>query len=139
MSEALDFLLCVTAWRLNAEIESDGINDEPVSATAKDHVLKMRDQLVTLVSMCFEQFLEPQVAGEFSPEHIEFSAKMQKLACRIAGDLRSLFPMAWKSSESQLLSSLALTDDGLLRGGYVRFLQSQDAEVCDLKYRNLFG
>ena len=129
VSEALSFLLCTTAWRLNSTIENLGTENDPSDKPEEHIVVRMRDQLVKLVYLCFEQFLESEDEGSFTKEHIVFSQQVQKVAGRTAGDIRSLFPRAWESSESPLLRAFAFVEDGPVIGGFVRFLRSQDAEV----------
>jgi hypothetical protein len=132
VSDTLCFLLCVLAWRVNMVVEALE-KDEKKSTTqgANNHiVVRMRDQLVKLIILCFEQYLEPKDIDVYSKAHVDFSVKVQKEAGRTAGDIRSLFPKAWSSASSPSIAAFSLVDDGGLIGGFVRFFRSQDDEVC---------
>jgi hypothetical protein len=130
VDEALIFLVCVTAWRLDMEIEL--IEDEEQTTTtgnSKDHIVfRMREYLIKLVSLCFEQFLESSSLDSCSKEHVDFSISVQKQAGRTVGDIRTLFPMAWASASSPFLCACALTE-AEYDGGLFRFLRSQQDEV----------
>ncbi len=140
VGEALSLLLSIIAWQTQISIEH-GVLDtddfeavEGITEKATDHVvLRLRSDLVKLLQLCWEQCLEGFDLGLFSEEHRRFADEVQQKACHISGDLRSLFPKEWVDSSSALLRSFALTDDGFLVGGSVRYLRSKEEEVSDRK------
>jgi cohesin complex subunit SA-1/2 len=132
VGEALSFLLSALAWRIDREValivqKESHVEDD---TDAKEHVaVRMRDRLEKLVALCFDQYIEKDDDFDsYSQEHIDFATKVQMEAGRVAGDLRSR-PKAWSDAESPLLRSLALTEDGHLIGGFVRFLRSQEEKL----------
>lgn len=133
VGQALSFLLSTLAWRINREVTLIVQNKSSVEddTDAKEHVaVRMRDRLEKLVALCFDQYIEKDDDFEsYSQEHIDFAAKVQMEAGRVAGDLRSLCPKAWSDAKSPLLRYLALTEDGHLIGGFVRFLRSQEEKL----------
>jgi cohesin complex subunit SA-1/2 len=133
VGQALSFLLSALAWRINREVALVIQKESPIEddADAKEHVVvRMRGRLEKLVELCFDQYIEKDDDFEsYSQEHIDFATKVQMEAGRLAGDLRSLCPKAWSDAESPLLRSLALTEDGHLIGGFVRFLRSQEEKL----------
>jgi cohesin complex subunit SA-1/2 len=133
VGQALSFLLSALAWRINREVALIVQKDSPVGddTDAKEHVaVRMRDRLEKLVALCFDQYIEKDDDFDsYSEEHIDFATKVQLVAGRVAGDLRSLCPKVWSDAESPLLRSLALTEDGHLIGGFVRFLRSQEEKL----------
>jgi hypothetical protein len=126
--EAITFLLTVLAWRLQKEIAANGKQDASQGDYREHIVVHMRDRLLKLLSLCFEQYLDAEESN-YSTVHTEFSTKVQTVACRIAGDVRALFPKVWQRSSSPFLAACALIEDDSLIGGTVRFLQSQEAKV----------
>jgi hypothetical protein len=91
-------------------------------------LVPMRDRMETILALCFEQFLDGD--REYSKEHVAFATAVQEEAGRVAGDLRTLFPRGWTSSVHAGLREVALVEDSHLIGGYVRFVRSQENEVC---------
>lgn len=130
-SEALSFLLSATAWRLKIEVDDLAISAEaPKKSNGPEIVVRMRDSLIKLVVLCFEQYVELDEGNSvYSEEHFAFAEKVQSHAGTIAGDLRSLFPKQWSAAVSPKLRSFALTEDGHVVGGFVRFLKSQEHRV----------
>lgn len=128
IDEAISCLLTVLAWRLQKEIESLGKEDSMDDDYGEHIILRMRDRLIKLLSLCFEQYLDAEDKN-YAAVHIEFAQHVQMLACRTAGDVRTLFPKAWQKCSSPLLAACALTEDDSLIGGTVRFLQSQERKV----------
>ncbi len=128
IQEAITFLLTVLAWRLQKEIADSEKQDASQDDYREHIVVRMRDRLLKLLSLCFEQYLDAE-ESTYSIVHTEFSIKVQTVACRIAGDVRALFPKAWQRSSSPFLAACALIEDDSLIGGTVRFLQSQEAKV----------
>lgn len=127
-SEALSFLLSATAWRLKIEVDDLAISAEaPKKSNGPEIVVRMRDSLIKLVVLCFEQYVELDEGNSvYSEEHFAFAEKVQSHAGTIAGDLRSLFPKQWSAAVSPKLRSFAFTEDGHVVGGFVRFLKSQE-------------
>jgi hypothetical protein len=129
VDEALTFLVCVTAWRLGMEIELIEDEEQTTTGNSKDHIVfRMRDNLMKLVSLCFEQFMDSSSFDSRSKEHVDFSISVQKQAGRTVGDIRTLFPLAWASASSPFLRASALDEAGY-DGGLFRFLRSQQDEV----------
>jgi cohesin complex subunit SA-1/2 len=133
VSQSLSFLLITTAWRLKREIVLVEDSDEaPEDRTEPEEnvVVRMRDRLVKLIALCFDQYIEfDEGLDSYTAEHIQFATDVQVHAGRCAGDVRSLFPKAWIDAEYPLLRALALTEEGHLIGGFVRFLRSQEGKV----------
>lgn len=149
VNEALSFLLSVTAWKLRQAQEEQCVleqGDEEATeegdetdADVEDHiVLRLRDQLIAMVELCFEQYLpdsnengdeEEGGVTEYTMEHLAFADSVQMHAGNIASDLRMLFPKEWADAANPLLRACALTDDGRLIGGFVRFFKSKEEKV----------
>lgn len=139
ISDALDLLLSMTAWKLLSTIQSlknsddtelDKETGDPDGREVDDHLLlRMRNQMIKLVVLCYEQFVEPEHYKQVTECQLKFSISLQEHAGRLTGDLRMLFPKSWCSAKSQLLSSLALTQEVHLVGGLVRFVRSQEEKV----------
>jgi cohesin complex subunit SA-1/2 len=151
VKESLSLLLSVTAWKLWLAQKEDGIlvqEDEDLTSDLDQHsdeidkygVLAHRKQLITLLVLCFEQFLPPDANLEdnewaYSKEHVAFADKVQAHAGQVSGDLRSLFLKEWTKAASPLLRECALTDDSPLAGGFVRYLGSKEETVSH--FRNI--
>ena len=131
VSEALAFLLSTLAWAFNGEVAKIEMEEASPIADPENHVvLSLRDGLVKLLALCFEQFVEEKEGDDtYSEEHIAFANTIQECAGRIAGDLRSLFPKELADADSTFLRACALTNDAHLIGGFVRFLRSQEQKV----------
>jgi hypothetical protein len=131
VSGGLDFILGMASYRLKEEIQriDAGVakyEDEDI----KNHVvLHMRDRLVCLILLCYEQFIASVDMDLFSEVHVDFSITVQNHAHRAAGDLRALFPQNWIKAKSPFLSACALVDVSLLIGADVRFVRSQEFRV----------
>lgn len=131
VSESLTFLVTSIAWRLKSAIAQLGEGDADETDLKENVVVRMRDRLVKLIALCFDQFIDTTDGSEsYTAEHIQFAFDVQMHAGSAAGDVRMLFLKAWSDSESPLLRELSLTEEGHLIGGYVRFLRSQEAQVC---------
>jgi hypothetical protein len=105
--EGMNLMLAIISWELHAAREKEGLtmkdeddmldeskeaDDEDDDASIEEHLLiRLRDQLVTLVELCFDQFLSEEEAedGNHSPEQFAFSDAVQFSACRVASDLVS--------------------------------------------------
>lgn len=126
--DGLNFSLCVTAWRLETEIESK--EDGEYDADKEHIVLRMREYLMKLCALCYEQHLRGSNMDAFSKEHQSFSIAVQKQAGNIVGDLRSLFPDAWATSTSPFLSACGKhSEHPALTGGMLRFLSDMEGEL----------
>lgn len=145
VKESLSLLLSVTAWKLCLAQKEDGIlvhEDEDLTSDLDQHsdesdkhgVLAHRKQMITLLVLCFEQFLPPDANLDdsewaYSKEHVAFADQVQAHAGQVSGDLRSLFMKEWAKAASPLLRECALTDDSPLAGGLVRYLGSKEGTV----------
>jgi cohesin complex subunit SA-1/2 len=126
---SLDILLSTAAWtfrKVTAELESlpEGTDENDGQANS---LLVVRQRVDVILSLCFEQYYEDP--DSLSPEHREFSDKVQEIAGRAAGDLRVLFPRALNNSVHRILREAALVDDSHLIGGFVRFIRQQRGKV----------
>lgn len=145
--EGLNLLLTVTAWRLNKEIElivskededDDGTkedgDDDDDDDPANHIVVQMRDRVLKLLNYCFSQHLYPSDYDDdevqYAPEHLSFSRALGEHACKVAGDLRVLFPKSFSDADSSLLRACALLDnDDSLLGGFQCVLASNCPKV----------
>jgi cohesin complex subunit SA-1/2 len=150
VKESLSLLLSVTAWKLCLAQKDDGIlvrDDEDLTSDLDQHsdvidkygLLVHRKQLITLLVLCFEQFLPPDANPEdnewaYSMEHVAFADLVQAHAGQVSGDLRSLFMKEWTKAASPLLRECALTDDSPLAGGFVRYLRSKEEKVSHFRH-----
>ena len=128
---ALDVLLSATAWAVHksaAELEASPAEVKIRAKGVANVLVVMQQRVNTLVSLCFEQYLED--SNVVSDEHLEFSQTVQQAAGNTGGDLRSLFSRALKMCVHPVLAEAALMDDNLLIGGYVRFIRQQEKKVC---------
>jgi hypothetical protein len=137
VEEALQVLLSVVSWKLletlkdRTKEKGDADLEMEDDADVKDLVvLRMRDRLAKLVGLCFDQFLEEREDLIYSEEHVEFASSVQTSAGRVASDLRTLFAREWSQAADPVRRALALTDDSQLIGGFARYLQSRETEVC---------
>jgi hypothetical protein len=139
VDEALVVLLSITAWKLRdalfnrskTEVGNDDDNESFDEVDIEDlTVLSMRDRLVKLLGVCFDQFLEPTEDAEYTEEHIEFASHVQAAAGRVASDVRTLFPKEWSNAVDPVRQALALTNDSQLIGGFARYLKQREDEVC---------
>mmetsp|Transcript_24504 Transcript_24504/g.36303 ORF Transcript_24504/g.36303 Transcript_24504/m.36303 type:complete len:1119 (+) Transcript_24504:1970-5326(+) len=146
VSEGLMFLLSIIAWKLYAIQEQEGLvvddNEDLLEESpggdddeeVQDHiVLRLRNRLIALTELCFEQFLPDVVSDEdeetsspYTEEQIVFADAVQISAGQVASDLRTLFPKELANAVSPLLRAFALVEDGRLIGGYIRFFRSKE-------------
>jgi cohesin complex subunit SA-1/2 len=131
VAEALDFLLVVTLWSRKTVADQD--NDVSDDDLVDFHVVKKRDQIVNLVSLCFEQYLPlndgEELTQKYTEEHIAFSHAVQATASQVMSDLRALFPREWADAASPSLRAMALTEDQQLAAGFVRFFRSVEDKL----------
>lgn len=122
--EVFEFWLAATAWRVSNVVK----NLEKASAESVEFLQRLRDGLAKMLIFCYDQFVDPD-EGDYSDDHVAFAESVQKHAGDAAGALRTLFPKVWVDSDHSVLQSLAMTDDGHVIGGYVRFVRLKDSEV----------
>jgi cohesin complex subunit SA-1/2 len=150
VDEALTLLLDIMAWKIDetvkpvletikdydddsdddsdAESETKGGEKEDKMDVQDITVLRMRDRLLKLLGLCFDQYIDDE-DDTFSNEHIQFSSAVQASAGRVASDVRVLFPKDWSDAKDGIRRALALTDDAQLIGGFARYLQSREFEL----------
>lgn len=131
VSEGLNLILAMTAWRLNAEIEliDQGKVDYDAADIQNHAVIRLRDRLLNLIVNCHEHFIEPCILHNLTEVQKQFALAVQQHALRVSGDLRSLFPRKWRDSISPFLVACSLADDSILTGPTVRFVRSQTKRV----------
>merc|ERR1712238_283431 len=110
--------------------EHNGNNNMDIDVDEDDFpVLKMRDNLVRVLGLCFDQHL-PKIEGvEYTSEQHEFAASVQDGAGKATSDLRTLFPSDWSNATDPVRKALALTsgqDFENLISGFVRWFQSRE-------------
>jgi hypothetical protein len=144
VDEALQVLLCVIAWKVLETLKDRAT----VLTAAKEHggdalsellleeveaedlaVLRMRNRLVKLFGMCFDQYLPESEGVEYTAEREEFAILVQSSASRFASDARNLLPREWSKAKDPVRKALALTNDLQLIGGVARYFQSRESEV----------
>ena len=140
VDEGLRFLLALTAQKLsdaqndNNLVLDDGIDaiteaddEDGDEADVDDHIVsRLRNRLIALVDRCFQNFIDEESGIEYTLAEKMWSTRVQDSGGEIASDLRTLFPREWSNASSPLLRSLAITDDGRLIGGYVRYLKAME-------------
>lgn len=140
VSDALDLLLSLTAWKVCRFLESlktqNEVNDDEFDSEQSEFILKLRRYVTNLVLLCFEHFIEKDHLNKVSDCQQEFATSLQEYAIRVTGDLRMIFPKSWKAAKAKCLADLALVDEFGLVGGIVRFVHSQDYKVRSLFYRS---
>lgn len=132
VSEGLNFLVGMLAWRFTEELKDDTIEyDED---TVDNHiVLRMRKRVIQTILCCFEHYLDGHEEDMFSDEHHTFATDVNAHGWRVYGDLRALFPHKCAKSPSLLLKKVAIVQDKVLSGAGMRFMASQDYQVrCSL-------
>lgn len=125
VNDALQVLLSILSWKVLEALESGLEVDDGEDLV----VLRMRERLVNLVGLCYDQFIDESDGVVYSDEHVDFSNLVQASASRIASDIRTLFPRDWIGASDSLRKVLALVTDSQLIGGAARFLQQREDEV----------
>lgn len=135
---ALKVLLLLVANELGDTLEK--LNDPPAKSSdqtvVKSYeidvddllVVRMRDKLVKLLGLCFDQHVVEIEEVEITDEQHEFAASVQNAAGRVASDLRTLFPQGWSTAADPVRKVLALTGGPELShliGGFARWVQFQ--------------
>jgi len=137
VENGLGCLMILLSWRLYQEHERNGILrdisqvDNLVETDYEDHVIvRIRNRVIKLTEECFRLFAIIHEEEDSSQDSVlnNVIGSIQLSACRIASDLRILFPKSWAEAKHPLLRTLALTDDGRLIGGSIRFIRSKDDE-----------
>ena len=137
IDESLRILLSITAWKLRETLmkrskRGSELDDEDMEQEADAEqltVLSMRDRLVKLLGVCFDQYLESTEESIYSEEHVAFASDVQASAGKVASDVRTLFLKEWCDSADPVRRALALTNDSQLIGGFARYFQSREEEV----------
>lgn len=147
IDEGLQVLLTILAWNVSSALKKepvfiadandpnmDLIGEIPEGETAVDHfTLRLRNRLIALVIMCFDQFISEDNDESVCAHRINWSHSIQESAGLIACDLRMLFSKEWSDAASPLLRVLSITDDSRLIAGYVRYLRSRSSEMVRLR------
>jgi hypothetical protein len=131
---SLKVLLLIISHELADTFEGGkmpNINSDDMSVDEENLlVLRLRDRMVKLLGLCFDQYLAPNDDVAYSDEHAEFAARVQASAARVASDLRTLFPQDFAEASAPVRKALALTaseEVSHLLGGSARHLQSVEA------------
>ncbi len=138
VQRALKAMLLIVSWELNDTLEERKEFETSEQEENKDDmeideynypVLKLRDNLVKLLGLCFDQHL-PDIEGvEYTNEQHEFAYSVQASAGQIASDLRTLFPFDWSRAKDPVRKALALTngeDFTFVLSGFARWFQSRE-------------
>jgi hypothetical protein len=140
INRALRVLLVIVSQELLETLESrkdfeTSGNDDDIDMNVDEHnfpVLKMRDNLLRVLGLCFDQHL-PEVDGvEYSGEQQEFATSVQDGAGKVTSDLRTLFPSDWSNGSDPVRRALALTGGQNLEtllAGFVRWFQSRQESM----------
>lgn len=132
ISDGLNLLLSMVAWRLNYEIKAIDANKEEEYADdvlEKHIIIRMRERIKTILVLCYEHYIDESETEQVPAALPLFSVAVQEHALRTSGDFRALFLKDWQNATSKLLRACSLKDDGLLIGAGVRFLRSQQFRV----------
>jgi hypothetical protein len=93
-------------------------------------VLRHRDNLVKLLIICFDQYIEND--SSCTDDQRIFSQKVQASAGQVTSDLRSLFPYDVAEAVDPVRRALSLEeapDQSVLLGGFARWFQKQEASL----------
>lgn len=141
--EGMNVLLGMLAWKvLRTEGEVDFSNgderdDEPPTeedgslVVISEHVvLDFRDRMVSLVEMCFDQYISDSDEKVYLASRLTWSENVQYTATLIASDLRTLFPKEWTHCVSPHLRALTLMNsDKFMMGGSVRYFRTKENDL----------
>lgn len=141
--DSLSFLLVSIAWSLQAAQESDpaasadldeSMEEEDEDETENHPIAERRDQLVKLITVCFQQFIHEEYEEDevFTEILMDFSDIVQTAALQVTADIRQLLPKEWSDAASPLLRACALTEDSLLIAASLRYLKSRVLDLRDL-------
>ncbi|GKY91786.1 hypothetical protein MPSEU_000150300 [Mayamaea pseudoterrestris] len=131
VENGLVFFYLTMVWQFKKLLDQITSEDEGETEDEQSggHVLiYMRDELVKLILLCFEQDLQVEVhdEGTFSEDHVSFATNVMMAAHGLAGDLFLLFPPWMHDAKSLLLRTLASGSDQMIRGVMARFVESMD-------------
>jgi len=132
VSEGLQLLLGLTAWRIRDEVEEMDEEEQDYNEDQiQNHILvRLRNRIRNIIVLCYEHYVEEANKVEDLADSIwDFSSAVQEVALRAAGDIRTLILKKWSKAESGLLRALAFEDDRVLVGAGTRFVKSQDDRV----------
>jgi hypothetical protein len=133
VSDGLDFLLALVAWRLKQEILRID-KDEKEPDNVENHlVLRLRQRIEKVIGLCYEQYIPAEEMDDYSEAHQMFSVCVQEHGIRVSGDIRTLFPRKWLQAKSPFLKAVAIEYDLLLAGGSYRFVRSRELLLKDTK------
>ena len=149
IERALRVMLIIVSYELNDTLTDRKEFETSEKAENDSHdmevdeydfpVLKLRDNLVKLLGLCFDQHL-PQVEGvEYTSDQHEFAASVQAGAGQVASDLRTLFPFDWSKAADPVRRALALTtgeEFSFLLSGFARWFQSREESMGDSEDAN---
>jgi cohesin complex subunit SA-1/2 len=126
VSDGLDLLLALIAWRLKQEIQRiDKGENEP--GGAENHlILRLRQRIEQIIGLCYEQYIPREEMDDYSDAHQMFSIHVQEHGIRVSGDIRMLFPRKWLQAKSPFLKAVAIENDSVLAGGSFRFVRSRE-------------
>jgi hypothetical protein len=141
VAKSLDFSLRVLLLTISHELadtlegrsdfEASIVLDEEVNADLqKLLVVRHRDNLVKLLIMCFDHYIENDDAC--TDDHLAFSQKVQTSAAQVTSDLRSLFPYDVAEAIDPVRRAMSLQeapDQSVLLGGFARWFQKQEASL----------
>lgn len=114
-------------------------DDDDDSSVDDNVILRLRDRLLTLLELCFSQYIpssdehgdDDTTVAKHSDEQIAFADYVQLAAGKTTSDLRMLFPKEFSDAESPLLRAVALQEDGRLVGAFVRFINAKEHQLRD--------
>ena len=122
--------------RADFETTKNKTNDDDLEVDEYNFpVLKLRDNLIKLLGLCFDQHLPALDGVEYTDEQHEFANAVQTAAGQVSSDLRTLFPYDWSEASDPVKRGLALTnseDFTILLSGSARWFQTQEeSDVVD--------
>mmetsp|Transcript_25711 Transcript_25711/g.60278 ORF Transcript_25711/g.60278 Transcript_25711/m.60278 type:complete len:1061 (-) Transcript_25711:319-3501(-) len=136
IQRALRVMLLIVSYELSdtllerKEFENSETRDDDVEINEYNFpVLKLRDTLVKLLGLCFDQHLPNIEGAEYTNEQRNFANLVQIGAGQVASDLRTLFPFDWSKACDPVRQALALTNDEgftILLSGFARWFQSRE-------------
>jgi hypothetical protein len=142
IKRALRVMLIILSYELNDTLidrkEFENADQQPSEDMEINEynfpVLKLRDNLVKLLGLCFDQHLPDAEGVEYTNEQHEFAESIQAGAGQVASDLRTLFPFDWSKAFDPVRRALALTngeDFTFLLSGFARWFMSREDSAED--------
>ena len=135
VEESVTLVTSIAATLMLKELGRETSNENIGDEEAADHiVVRLRDGLVKLVGFVFNMYVEQEASPRITGTVSRTLNRLQIIAARAAGDLRSLFVRDLAHAKSPFLRSCALTGDILLVGGAVRLMSvgNVDAPMDDV-------